>query len=125
MESKKAKRILAFNPYKRLVSVFSSQVQAAKLLNLTTPTVKAACDGSSISAKKLYLRWWDPEIEIDIHSEIGELTLLEYDRLCGVNRRTYKNSSMTRKNWKYNTASKRINQNFSNNESTNHQQVQA
>lgn len=99
---KPTKRILLFNPLKKFVGVISSQVQAAKILGVRTPTIKKACDGEAISTCNLYLRWWNPDIEIDIAEELGVLTLKEYDQLCGVKRKVYKDKTMTRKDWKYN-----------------------
>lgn len=101
-QTKETRRILVFNPLKKFIGVISSQLQAARILGVRTPTIKAACDGSAISTCNLYLRWWNPEIEIDVSSEMGELTLKEYDDLCGINRKVYKNKQMNRKGMKYN-----------------------
>lgn len=101
-QTKEARRILVFNPLKKFIGVFSSQLQAARILGVRTPTVKAACDGDAISTCSLYLRWWDPKIEIDVDEELGVLTLKEYDQLCDVHRKVYKNGRMNRENWKYN-----------------------
>lgn len=64
---------------------------------MKTPTVKAACDGNAIQTRGYYLRWWDPEIEINVIEELGELTLKEYDGLLGVERKVYRDRNMTRK----------------------------
>lgn len=101
-QTKEARRILVFNPLKKFVSVFSSQLQAARILGVKPQTIKAACDGTAISTCNLYLRWWNPEIEIDVDKELGVLTLKEYDQLCGVQRKVYKNKRMNRENWTYN-----------------------
>lgn len=101
-QTKETRKILVFSPLKKFIAVFSSQLQAARILGVRTPTIKAACDGNAISTCNLYLRWWDPKIEIDVDTELGILTLKEYDQLCGVQRRTYKDSRMNRENWKYN-----------------------
>lgn len=101
-QSRETRRILVFNPLKKFIGVISSQLQAARILGVKTPTIKAACDGTAISTCKLYLRWWNPEIEIDVCSELGELTLRDYDELCGVKRRVYKNKRMDRTGMKYN-----------------------
>lgn len=101
-QGKKTKRILVFNPLKKFIGVISSQLQAARILGVRTPTIKAACDGKAISTCNLYLRWWDPEIEINIMEELGVLTLREYDQLCGVKRRVYKDGKMNRAGMKYN-----------------------
>lgn len=104
-QTKDARRILVFNPLKKFIGVFSSQLQAARILGVKTPTIKAACDGTAISTCNLYLRWWNPEIEIDVDKELGVLTLLEYDQLCGVQRRVYRNKRMNREHWTYNMKS--------------------
>ena len=92
-----ARRILIFDAAKKLVSIAQSQIKLAKMLGVKTPTVKAACDGSAISTCGYYLRWWAPEIEIDVINELGVLTLKDYDDLLGVNRRVYRDRRMTRK----------------------------
>lgn len=101
-QTKETRKILVFNPLKKFIGVFSSQLQAARVLGVKTPTVKAACDGDAISTCNLYLRWWNPDIEIEVDKEMGMLTLSEYDQLCGVYRRTYNNKRMNREKWTYN-----------------------
>lgn len=112
---------------KRFICVFSSQLQTARVLGVTTPTVKKTCDGDAMSVCKLYLRWWNPEIEIDVNNELGVLTLKEYDELCGIERRVYKDSKMNRKNWKYNMTAtpEKIKQAQKRYESRNNQQFNA
>lgn len=95
-----ARRILVFDASKKLSFIAQSQIKLAKLLGVKTPTVKAACDGAAISTRGYYLRWWDPEIEIDVINELGVLTLQNYDSLLGVERRVYKDRQMTRKSLK-------------------------
>lgn len=95
-----ARRILVFDASKKLSFIAQSQIKLAKLLGVKTPTVKAACDGGAISTRGYYLRWWDPEIEIDVINELGVLTLQNYDSLLGVERRVYQDRQMTRKSLK-------------------------
>lgn len=101
-KTRETRRILVFNPLKKFIGVISSQLQAARMLGVRTPTIKAACNGTAISTCNLYLRWWNPDIEIDVNEELGELTLKEYDQLCGVQRRVYKDKKMDRTGMKYN-----------------------
>lgn len=98
--TKAARRILVFDSSKKFAFVAQSQIKLAKILGIKTPTVKAACDGVAISTCGYYLRWWDPSIEIDIYEELGQLTLKEYDDLCGLERRYYKGRDMSRKSLK-------------------------
>lgn len=124
-QSKETKRILIFNPLKRFIGVFASQVQAARILGVKTPTIKAACDGTAISTCRLYLRWWNPDIEIDVDKELGVLSLKEYDELYGVKRRTYANGRMNREKWKYNMKAtpEKLKRLKRKNESTSNQQL--
>lgn len=102
---RRAKRVLIFDASKKLCGVCQSQVKLARIFDVRTPTVKAVCDGEAISTCKHYLRWWDENIEIDVLAELGTLTLREYDSLCGVKRRVYRNTEMSRKGMKYNMKS--------------------
>lgn len=113
-----ARRILAFDSSKKLTFIAQSQIKMAKMLGVAAPTVKAACDGNAISTRGYYLRWWNPEIEIDTINELGVLTLKEYDSLVGEERRVYEGRKMTRKSLhlKYNMKAtpeklKRLNKN--------------
>lgn len=92
-----ARRILVFDSSKKLSFIAQSQVKLAKILGVTTPTIKGVCDGPAISTCGYYLRWWDPSIEIDVMNELGVLTLKEYDSLLGVQRTVYRDRKMTRK----------------------------
>lgn len=97
IKSNPVRRILVFDASKKLSFIAQSQIKLAKILGVKTPTVKAACDGNAIQTRGYYLRWWDPEIEINVMEELGELTLKEYDSLLGVERKVYRDRKMTRK----------------------------
>lgn len=97
IKSNPVRRILVFDASKKLSFIAQSQVKLAKILGVKTPTVKAACDGNAIQTRGYYLRWWDPEIEINVMEELGKLTLKEYDGLLGVERKVYRDRNMTRK----------------------------
>jgi hypothetical protein len=98
---KEARRILIFNPLKRLVAVVASQLHAAKIIGSHTSAIRNACNGKLISCNKMYVRWWESDIEIDMIAELGQLTLSEYDELCGVERKTYVSPRMNRTGMKY------------------------
>lgn len=103
-KSNAARRILGFDSFKKLTFVVQSQVKLAKMLGVATPTIRGVCNGNAISTCGYYLRWWDQSIEIDVSTELGVLTLQEYDKLLGVKRTVYNDSKMTRKSlrMKYN-----------------------
>lgn len=53
-----------------------------------------------MSSRGYYFRNLDPSIEIT-WEDLGILKLEEYDELCGVNRKLYLTSAMSRKGMKY------------------------
>lgn len=85
-----------FDARKKLVAIFSTPAVAAQILSVSDSRIYQLCDGNGMSlhTKKVYLRWWDREIIIDVLKEIGVLTLHEYDKLYGENRKVYANSKM-------------------------------
>lgn len=91
-------RILVFNPGKRLMALFGSRLQAAKMMNVSTQGVLRACNGEAITTGGFYFREWTDDIEIDFYKEMGELTIMEYDELCGVERKLYRGARINRKN---------------------------
>lgn len=99
------KRVLLFSNTKRLIGVFQSQVRAAKALNISTPAIAAACNGKLIACGGYYLRWWNPDVEIDFSEELGTLSLIDYDVLCADPRITYQTKKMSRRELRlsYNT----------------------
>jgi hypothetical protein len=102
----KGKRVLVFNPNKKLIAIFISGFAAARAFNLHTQSINFACTGKMISANNNYFRYEDENVLID-ESDLGTLKLQEYDKLCGVQRKYYNNYSMSRKGMKYNTEKKR------------------
>ena len=81
-----SRRVLVFNAKKRLAAIYASRLQAAKALDCRTQVINNACDGQLSSYKGFYLRWWDRNIDIDAFNELGQLSIKEYDDLCGVKR---------------------------------------
>lgn len=82
----KSKRVLAFNPARVLVGVFRSGRAAAELAQCQAQAISNACNGKVITAVGYYWRHEHPEVEIEI-TDIGELSLEEYDDLCNVKRK--------------------------------------
>jgi hypothetical protein len=96
-----AKTVLVFNEHKRFISVFHSTLAAAKMLKTHTQSIHYACTGRCIATNGLYFRQLPDEIEVTLE-DLGSLKLDEYDKLCGVNRKVYPTSKMTRHGMKYN-----------------------
>lgn len=94
-------RTLVFNPLKRLVAIVQSNTAAAKLFDAKVQGIHYACTGKCMSCKGLYFRSLDNSIEVTL-DDLGVLKLDEYDELCGIERKTYENKTMSRKGMKYN-----------------------
>lgn len=93
-------RTLVFNPRRKLIAIIQSNTAAANIFKANTQSIHYACNGRCMSCKGFYFRVLDSSIEVTL-DDLGVLTLEEYDELCGVDRKIFKNTSMTRKGMKY------------------------
>lgn len=100
MAFKTAKRVLVFNPSKKLIAIFHSATATARTFGMNVQPIHYACTGECVSSNGLYFRYLDPEIEVTLE-DLGSLKLEAYDELCGVERKVYKNKSMSRAGMKY------------------------
>ena len=89
-------RVAVFSPGKKLIAVFSSQTLLAKFMEVSTPSVHYACEGTTVACKGFYLRPLD-KIDLDIPDDFGTLTLEEFDNLNGEKRITYPDRGMRKK----------------------------
>lgn len=88
-----SKKILVFNPEKRLIIIGKSTQSIARALNLRPQSISFAATGKMISTGGYYFRYIPEAIEIEI-SDIGELNLLDFDQLCGIERKVFKTRKM-------------------------------
>ena len=114
-------RILVFNPMKRLIAIFQSINATAKAFSTRSQSIHYACNGTCVSCQGLYFRHLKDDIEVTL-DDLGTLKLSEYDKLCGVERKVYRNRKMSRAGMKYKKKPKKSNKN---NESVNSKQVEA
>lgn len=91
-----AKRVLVFNPGKKLIGVYQSAFAVAKAHGWSTASIRKVCEGITISYQKLYFRYVPDDINVE-WEDLGKLNLLEYDDLCGANHVVYPDSRMSRK----------------------------
>lgn len=98
-------RTLVFNSRKKLIAILQSNTAASNVFNAKVQAIHCACVGRCISCKGYYFRNLDSSVEISLE-DLGSLRLEEYDELCGINRKVYKNTMMTRKGMKYNKKNK-------------------
>ncbi len=104
-QQERPNKILVFNPLKKLVGIYHSTYATAKSFNTRLQSIKYACDGTCVSCQGHYFRVMDETIGVTLES-LGVLTLQEYDRLCGVERKVYRTGKMERKGMRYNKQSK-------------------
>lgn len=89
-------RVAVFSPGKKLIGVFSSQTVLAKFMEVSTPSVHYACDGTTVACKGYYLRSLD-KIYLELPDDFGTLTLEQFDQLNGERRLTYPDRGMRKK----------------------------
>lgn len=82
------KLVLIFNGAKALISISRSMHCAAQTTFTSLQAIAYCCSGKYIATRGLYFRHLHPDIEIDI-SDLDNLRLDEYDKLCGVERKYY------------------------------------
>lgn len=100
--SESHKRVLVFNPLKRLIAIFQSCTAVGAALHTSAVNVHNACTGKSISCCNLYVRYlYESEIEIDMTEDLGTLRLEDYDKLMGLERKYYRTKEMSRIGMKY------------------------
>lgn len=104
--SAKPSRTLIFNPRKKLIAIVQSNTAAARMFNTNVQAIHYACSGRCISCKGFYFRDIDDTIEITFE-DLGTLGLKEYDEMCGIERKIFKNTAMSRKGMKYNKKTKK------------------
>jgi hypothetical protein len=104
--SSQSKRVLVFNPLKKLIAIYQSAFAASRSFGVQRPSIASVCTGISMSCKGMYFRYLQDDIEVTFE-DLGTLRLEEYDQLCGVKRQLYKTKNMSRKGTKYKTKNKR------------------
>lgn len=76
-----AKQLLVFNSRRLLILVCNSVNQASKFAGVSPGNISRCCQGDLISYKNFYYRYLKDNIVLDM-SDIGQLTLEEYDGVC-------------------------------------------
>lgn len=106
--NKSRKRVLVFNPLKRLIAIFQSCNAAAIAFDTSVVNIHDACSGKNISACNLYFRHlYEDKIELDMLEDLGTLQLKDYDKLIGLKRKYYPNKNMSRAGMSYKTKKKK------------------
>ncbi len=85
---KKPCKVLVFNGAHTLIAIIRSLHSVADLGQLNLQAISNCCTGKYISSGGFYFRHLHPDVLIDI-DDLDNLTIEEYDRLCGVKREYY------------------------------------
>ena len=78
--------LLVFNSRRILSFIAASAYEIGKISDIRPDCITKASRGDLISTGNYYFRYFDKKVEVEI-SDVGELTLEEYDKLCGVERK--------------------------------------
>jgi len=88
------KRVLIFNENRVLIATIKSLHCATQVTRINAQTISLCCTGQRISSNGFYFRHSDPGVKIDLDVDEDNLTLEEYDELCGVVREYHPVSEM-------------------------------
>lgn len=87
-------KVLAFNRFKKLVGILASAYVAGKTYKIAPSSVRNACVGRCLTVADMYFRYVTDEVAI---TEIGNLSLIEYDERNGIVRRKWRTSKICKK----------------------------
>ena len=79
-------KVLIFNGARALVAVVRSLCSAAELTNNRASAVQNCCTGKTVRSGLYYYRQLHPDVLIEM-DDLDNLTLEEYDNLCGAKRK--------------------------------------
>ena len=82
----KQSQILIFNAAGELVAIVRSLHSAAELMHENKSAIHNCCTGKSVRSGAYYYRQLHPDILLEM-DDLDNLTLKEYDDLCGINRK--------------------------------------
>lgn len=91
------KNIIVFDGNLKLIGMFSSYYTAAKATGTPHQLITKACNGSIVAANKMYWREVDIKEYIMDCDDLGTLTLPDFDKMQGQDRKIYATRNM-RKN---------------------------
>ena len=102
MITKEPKKILVFNSLKRFVGFFRSERAAAKAFGTYPQSIHYSATGKCVSCCGHYFRVLPESLDLTLEQCLS-LDLLNFDKMCGVERKLYPNGRMERKGMKYKT----------------------
>ena len=85
---KEPRKVLIFNGAGVLVAIVRSLHSAAQLTSGHIQAISFNCSGKYISTGGYYFRYLHPDVIIEV-DDLDNLKIMEYDKLCGEERRYY------------------------------------
>lgn len=95
-----SKQVLVFNGAYVLIAIVRSLHSAADFSSINLQSISFSCTGKYVATGGFYFRHAHPDIQIEM-SDIDTLTLQEYDRMRGVERRYFTIREMAHKRQAY------------------------
>lgn len=86
-------QVLAFDCMYRLCAIFRSISEASTISGIIRQSIIKAVYGDTISTKGRYWRAVPKDIEIE-PDDLGQLSLFDFDEMCGVDRKVYSTRDM-------------------------------
>ena len=88
---KEPKAVLIFSSTRYLMAIAGSLNQAKLLVGKSNAQpLSECCRGRIVMSGNFYYRYLHPNVEISIEEDLGKLDLIEYDKMCGVERFYYR-----------------------------------
>lgn len=104
---KDAKKVLVFNGARVLIALVRSLQSASEYSGKSAQSISMACTGKYVSTGGFYYRHVSENVEIEA-DDVGRLTLVEYDELCGNVRKYHPIREMAHKKRKENDLRRKL-----------------
>jgi hypothetical protein len=92
--------VFIFNEHRILTGVEKSLYCTSEAYRISAQTISLCCTGKRISSNGFYFRHSHPNVRIDIYEDVDNLTLEEYDELCGEQKRYHSTREMKKRKTK-------------------------
>jgi hypothetical protein len=89
--------VFVFNEHRILTGIMKSLYATSQAYRISAQTVSMCCTGRRISSNGYYFRHSDEGVRIDLYADIDNLTLEEYDELCGMDKRYHSTGEMKKR----------------------------
>lgn len=80
-----ARKVVVFDKKKRYVGIWSSVSCAASMRGINKKLIHYNCTGKSVIVGEYFFRFYVEELNLSL-DDLSELTVEQYDKLCGVER---------------------------------------